>query len=525
MKTGNPLILLLTIFGIAIAYGTAVAGSPPVYGGTLVWGRSAKINTLDPATGVSEESQTAIAAIYDTLVRYSDETGELEPSLAVSWEISKNGKTWVFNLRRGVRFHDGNEFDARAVVFSFTRQMDAAHPFYPSNIGYAKYIFDMVERVYEISKFKVGIRLKSPYAPFIHSLTIPAAGIVSPAAVKKWKNQYHINPVGTGPFRLEKWESGERVALIRNETFWRERTFLDRLVYKTIVNSKDRLMELSTGSIKVMDGIGPGELDTIKRNNALDYSTTSGLNVCFITMNTQSPPFDNIKVRQAANYAVNKAKIVKLLYQGLAETAINPFPPNIWGYNHDIKGYEYNPEKAKALLKEAGYPNGFETTLLKLPVPRFYNQLPDQTAHLVQANLAAVGIRAKISTFKDWKTYRSMLQKGKHQMAFYGWGAEYKDPDYFLYNLLDSDNAVIGKGYNFSFFRNREFHDLIIKAQETPIQSQREVLYKKAQVIVHEQAPWVPLVHSRQILGFHKSVHGIILDPREYWGFQKAWIK
>lgn len=525
MKKDNLIILLVTIFTIIIAYGTSVASPPPVYGGTLVWGRSAKINTLDPATGVSEESQTAIAAIYDTLVRYNHETGLLEPSLAISWQISKDGKTLVFKLRRGVRFHDGNELNAHAVVFSFSRQMDTSHPFYPPNIGYAKYIFDMVDNVYEISSSKVGIRLKSPYAPFIHSLTIPAASIVSPAAVKKWKNQYHINPIGTGPFRLEKWESGERVALVQNENFWGERPFLDRLVYKTIVNSKDRFMELSTGSIQVMDGIGPEEFGSIKRNNELDYSTTSGLNVCFITMNTQKPPFDNQKVRQAVNYAVNKAKIVKLLYQGLAEAAINPFPPSIWGYNHDIKGYEYNPKKAKVLLREAGYPNGFETTLFKLPVPRFYNQLPDQTAHLIQANLAAVGIKAKISTFKDWKTYRSMLQKGKHQMAFYGWGAEYKDPDYFLYNLLDLDNAVIGKGYNFSFFKDPEFHDLIIKAQENPVQSQREVLYKRAQAIVHEKAPWVPLVHSQQILGFHKSVHGIILDPREYWGFQKAWIK
>ncbi len=504
---------------------TAGAENTPVEGGTLVWGRSAMINTLDPAAGVSSESMAAIHTIYETLVRYSNDFNKLEPGLAVSWHISDNGQILTFKLRQGVFFHDGSKFDAQSVVFSFSRQIDASHPYYPPNIGYAKYIFNMVRRVYAISEYEVGIELKKPYAPFLHSLTIPAASIVSPTAVKKWGDKFETHPSGTGQFKLEKWESGERVALVPNETFWGVPPLLDRLVYKTIINSRDRLMELATGSIHVMDGIGPEELNTISRNKDLRFASVQGLNTCFITMNTQSPPFDNIKVRQAVNYAVNKNKIVKLLYQGLAEPAVNPFPPTIWGYNHDISGYDYNPEKARALLNEAGFPNGFETTLFKLPVPRFYNPLPDETARLIQANLAAVGIRAQISTFKDWKTYRSMLQHGKHQMAFYGWGAEYKDPDYFLYDLLGMDNAVTGKGYNFSFFKNNASNALIIKAQEVSDQSERETLYKKAQEIIHEQAPWVPLVHSRQLLAFHKRVHDILLDPREYYSFKKAWLE
>jgi len=504
---------------------TAPANAVNVRGGTLIWGRSAMVNTMDPATAVSAESQTAVDAVYDTLIRYSDDFTKLEPGLAVSWDISKDERLVTFKLRHGVFFHDGTQFDARSVVFSFSRQMDPSHPYYPPNIGYAKYIFDMVESVFVISQDEVGIRLKTPYAPFLHSLTIAAASIVSPTAVKKWGDKFSLNPSGTGPFKLEKWESGERVSLVKNMNFWGEIPLLDRLVYKTIINNRNRLLELSTGSIHVMDGIGPEEFITINRNKELRFASTPGLNVCFITMNTQNPPFDDLKVRQAANYAINKKKIVKLLYQGLAEPAINPFPPNIWGYNDEIKGYDYNPEKAKALLIEAGYPDGLEVDLFKLPVPRFYNQLPDKTARLIQANLAAVGIKAKISTFKDWKTYRSMLQQGKHQMAFYGWGAEYKDPDYFLYNLLDKDNAVIGKGYNFSFFRDDKLHDLIIKAQTVSDQAQREVFYKEAQVIIHNQAPWVPLVHSQQLLAFHKSVHDIILDPREFYNFKKAWLE
>lgn len=515
------------VFAIVMAMFTFHPGSvtgDPVRGGTLIWGRSARINTLDPAVGTSSESQTAIYTIHETLVRYSDDFKQLVPGLAVSWKTSKDRKTLIFKLRKGVYFHDGTRFDAQSVIFSFLRQMDRSHPYYPSNIGYAKYIFDMVRRVYAVSLYEVGIELKRPYAPFIHSLTIPAAGIVSPAAVKRWGTLFEKNPSGTGRFKLEKWESGDHVCLIRHKDYWGKAPFLERLVFRTIPNNRDRLMALSTGSIQVMDGIGPEELNAISRNKSLRFAKVPGLNICFITMNTLTPPFDNVKVRQAVNHAVNKEKIVKLLYQGLAEPAVNPFPPNIWGYNHDITGYGYNPEKARALLKEAGYPDGFETTLFKLPVPRFYNQLPDETARLIQANLAQVGIKTKISTFNDWKTYRSMLQNGKHQMAFYGWGADYKDPDYFLYNLLGSDNAVIGQGYNFSFFRHNMVNDLILKAQVIQDQAQRQALYKKAQQIIHDQAPWIPLIYSRQLLAFHKSVHGIILDSREYYDFKNAWI-
>ncbi len=513
------------VFVILSLFHAAISSGFPKKGGTLIWGRSAMVDTLDPATALSDESQTVISSIYDTLVRYSDDFNKIAPGLAVSWNISQDGKKLRLKLRQGVFFHDGTAFNAHSVVFSFLRQIDPSHPHYPSYPGYTKYyIFDIVTRVYAVSDNEVVIELKKPYAPFLHSLTIPAAGIVSPDAVKKWGEKFRTNPCGTGPFRLVKWETGERVELVRNEKYWGT-SYLDRLVYKTIPNNNDRLMELSTGAIHVMDGIGLKEFKAISRDKTLKIIRTPGLNVCFITMNTQRPPFDDVKVRQAVNYAINKEKIVKLLYQGLAEPAVNPFPPTIWAYNHDIQGYDYNPEKARHLLKEAGYPDGLKITLFKLPVPRFYNKIPDKTARLIQANLEAVGITADVSTFKDWKTYRSNLKQGKHQMAFYGWGAEYKDPDFFLYNLLDLDNAVPGKGYNFSFFQNKKFHKLIVKAQEISDQSQRTGLYEEAQRIAHEQAPWVPLVHSQRLLGFHKNVRGIILDPLQYWGIQKAWFE
>lgn len=515
---------IVCVFMISLFYSNALCASP-VRGGTVIWARSSRTNSLDPAVGVSAESQTAILAVHETLVRYSDDFNRLEPGLAVSWTISDDGKIFDFRLRKGVLFHDKTMFNAQAVRFSFLRQIDPSHPYYPENIGYARYIFDMVKQISVISNDRVRIELKNPYAPFLHSLTMPSACIVSPRAVKKWGNDYIHHPSGTGPFKLESWEGPERVPLVRNDDYWGAKPYIDRLVYKTVVNSQDRLTQLTTSAVQVMDGIGPEEYDPILRNKNLDIVQTQGLNTCFIILNTQKAPFDNVKVRQAVNYAVNKDKIIKLLYQGQGEVAVTPFPQSIWGYNHDIKGYPFDPDKAKALLKEAGYPNGLTVTLHKLPVPRFYNKLPDKTARLIQANLKTVGINAEITTFEDWNTYRSMLQQGTHQMAFYGWGAEYKDPDFFLYYLLDSDSAVIGKGYNFSFFKDKNFHELIMEAQRIPNQDQRARLYKKAQVIAHEQAPWIPLVHSAQLLAVHKTVRGMIADPREFYNFQRAWLE
>ena len=498
------MIGIVCVFMISLFHSNTLWASP-TRGGTLIWARSSRANNLDPAVGVSAESQTAIIAIHETLVRYSDDFNRLEPGLAVAWTISDDGKIFDFCLREDVLFHDKTIFNAEAVRFSFLRQMDSRHPYSPEKIGYARYIFDMVRQISVISSSRVRIELKKPYAPFLHSLTMSSACIVSPSAVKKWGNDYTHHPSGTGPFKLEFWEGPERISLVRNEDYWGDKPYLDRLVYKTVVNNQDRLTQLVTSAVHVMDGIGPEEYDLVLRDKHLDIVQTPGLNTCFIILNTQKAPFDNVKVRQAVNYAVNKDKIVKLLYQDQGEAAINPFPQSIWGYNHDISGYPFDPDKARAMLKEAGYPNGLKVTLCKLPVPRFYNKLPDQIASLIQANLKTAGINAEIATQEDWEAYRSMLQQGKHQMAFYGWGAEYKDPDFFLYNLFDSDNAVIGKGYNFSFFKDNNFHELIMAAQRIPDQVQRARLYKKAQEIVHEQAPWIPLVHSAQLLAVNKK--------------------
>jgi peptide/nickel transport system substrate-binding protein len=235
-------------------------------------------------------------------------------------------------------------------------------------------------------------------------------------------------------------------------------------------------------------------------------------------------PFADVRVRRAINHAINKQEIVEYLYKGTAVAAKNPIPPSMWGYNDAIQDYEYNPEKARQLLQEAGYPNGFETTLYAMPVSRPYMFDPPKIAEAIQADLEAVGIKAKIYTV-EWGTYLQETEAGKHPMCLLGWIGDNGDPDNFLYVLLDKDNAIVGSAGNVAFYRNDELHDILIKAQRTYDQEERTRLYLKAQEIIHDDAPWVPLAHAKLQMVFKKNVKGFVLHPLDRKDFRKVWIE
>jgi peptide/nickel transport system substrate-binding protein len=241
-------------------------------------------------------------------------------------------------------------------------------------------------------------------------------------------------------------------------------------------------------------------------------------------MNMDKPPFEKLAVRQAINYAIHKKALVDNLYQGLAVPAVNPIPPTMWGYHTGISGYEYNPEKAKALLAEAGFPNGFKTTLWAMPVPRPYMPQPMKIAQAIQSDLKAVGIEAEIVTY-EWGTYLDKVQRGQHDMGILGWTGDNGDPDNFLYVLLDK-NATQIPANNIAFYRSEFLHDILVAAQASSDMTQRAELYKQAQEIVFRDAPWVPLVHATQTAAFKKTVKGFQLHPTgSHWFHHVEMLK
>ena len=260
-----------------------------------------------------------------------------------------------------------------------------------------------------------------------------------------------------------------------------------------------------------MDNLSPEFIGEIEANPELQLLKQAGMNVGYLAMNMDRPPFDDRRVRLAINHAIDKQSLVDNFYRGLAQPAVNPLPPTIWAYNDTIDGYAYDPEKARQLLREAGLEEGFDTELWAMPVPRPYMPQPSKIAQAIQANLQAIGVRAKIVQW-EWGTYLDKVSDGEHPMALLGWTGDNGDPDNFLFVLLDK-TAAQRPAQNIAFYRSDALHELLVAARSTADQELRTELYRRAQETIHEDAPWVPLVHATQTAAFSRRVSGFALHP------------
>ncbi len=482
---------------------------------TLVFGRGGDSVGLDPALETDGESFKVCDNIYETLVTFRPENTEVIPGLAESWVVSADRKTYTFDLRKGVTFHDGTVFNSEDVVFSLARQFKTDHPYHNVEGAYQYWnsmsMSDIVKDVRKIDDYTVAIDLKRPNATFLSNLAMNFCAIVGPEAVERYGADYPRNPVGTGPFRFVQWIKDDRVILERNAEYWGMKPKIERLIFKSIPENMARLIALRQGEIDGMDNLVPDFIADIEAQSDLKLLSQAGMNVGYLAMNMDRPPFDNPGVRRAINHAINKKSLVDNLYQGLALPAVNPIPPTIWSYHEGVEGYDYDPERARALLKEAGFPNGFQTNLWAMPVPRPYMPQPLKIAQAIQADLKAVGVLAEIVSF-EWGTYLDKVSRGQHDMALLGWTGDNGDPDNFLYVLLDK-SATAHPANNIAFYRSDDLHEILIQAQNEVAADIRTELYRQAQVIVNRDAPWVPLVHAAQTAAFTKRVSGFRLHP------------
>jgi peptide/nickel transport system substrate-binding protein len=482
---------------------------------TLVYARGTDSVGLDPALEDDGESLKVCDNIYETLVTYDAGSTAVVPQLASSWDVSNDQLTWTFHLHRDVTFHDGTPFNAEAMLFSLGRQFYADHPQHKVDGSYKYWkgmgMDEVIESMEAADDSTFIFHLKQANAPFLSNLAMNFCAAVSPTAVKKYGKDYFKNPVGTGPFRFVEWRKDERIVLERNENYWQEQAKIQRLIFKPIQEASMRLLELQQGTVQGMDNLNPEYIEQIRENAQLQLLTQAGMNVGYLAMNMDKPPYDNPLVRRAINHAVNKKALVDNFYHGMAIAAKNPIPPTLWGYNEEIEAYDYDPEKARQLLAEAGLGDGFETELWAMPVPRPYMPQPNKIAQAIQANLEAVGVRARIVQW-EWGTYLDKLSKGEHDMALLGWTGDNGDPDNFLYVLLDKA-AAVKPAQNIAFYRSDELHDVLVAARQSTVVEERIRLYKKAQVIIHRDAPWVPLVHATQTAAFHRDITGFKLHP------------
>lgn len=481
---------------------------------TLVFGRGADSIQLDPSKVTDGESLYVTNQIYDTLVRYEEENTEVKPALATKWDVSDDGLVWTFQLRDDVKFHDGNDFSAKDVVFNFERW--ATSP----DFVYYGYMFGatednlkgIIEKVEATGDYEVTITLSEPNAPFIYTLAMTPFGIASPEAVEKYGDDYFKNPVGTGPFVFEEWVQDDAITLKKNNDYFGEKAKIDKVVFRVIPDNGARFMELQAGTIDVMNGLNPQDIQTAESDDNLQIIRRPSMNVAYMAMNTDKEgPLSNKLVRQAINLAINKDELITL-FEGIGKPAKNPIPPSLWGYNDGVEDYAYDPEEAKALLAEAGYADGFDTNLYIFSNPRDYMPQPKVTAQAIQEMLKEVNINVEIVE-NDWDSHLDATENGDHDMAFLGWTGDNGDPDNFLYVLLDKDNAKVGSAGNIAFYKSDEVHDLFKEAQVEMDQEKRTDIYLKAQEIIHEDAPWFPIAHTTPPLAAKKEVVDYIPHP------------
>jgi len=527
MKNKWWIILSLIVSLSFVFMGTGALAA----GGTLVFGSAGDAVRLDPADVTDGESIQRMDNMFEGLVEYEPGSTAIQPCLAESWDISPDGLEFTFHLRKGVKFHDGTDFDATAVVFSFQRQYDKDFPYHKyGEWAYWGWMFDYVDRVEMVDPYTVKVYLQEPNASFLTSLAMFTACIVSPYSAALYGADSFKHPVGTGPFKFVEWVKDDHITMEAFEDYWRERAQLDKVIFRVIPDPSARLMALEKGEVDGMEYPDPEQVQKIIDNPKLKLLTQPGMNVGYVAMNMwdETPgfeePFGDVRVRRAINHAINKEEIVKYLYQGTAIVAKNPIPPLLFGYNDDIVDYEYSPAKARELLAEAGYANGFKTTLWAMPVSRPYMFDPRKIAEAIQSYLADVGIEAQIYS-EDWGTYLQNTEAGKHPMCLLGWTGDNGDPDNFIYVLLDKDAATIGSAGNVAFYRSDELHQVNIKARQSYDFEERVRLYREAQEIIHRDAPWVCLAHSTQMLAFKNEVEGYVLHPTSRKFFYPVWIE
>src|SRR3954471_16393312 len=511
---------------LKVAGGTLAAASVPALSpfaqraaaqespaGTLVAALVAEPTSLDPNQLTDINSMRLVRNIYDGLTRFEPGTFNVQPALAESWDVAEDGLTYTFKLRQGVTFHDGTPFNADAVKFAFDRMLDSNHPYYDTGpFPFATFYFGAIDKTEAVDESTVVMHMKQPYAPLLNTLAVACGLIVSPEAVKKQGKAYAQNPVGTGPFKFVSWEQNQRVSLEANADYWGGAPKLQNLIFRPIIEEQTRFTELLSGGVNFIVDVPPDNIAQIKSDPTYQFVEQPGPHVWWVTINTAMKPFDDVKVRQAVNYAVNKEAICADILQNTGDPAHTVVPPAIeWAYNPDAQSYPYDPDKAKQLLAEAGYPDGFETTFW-VTASGSGMQSPKTMGEAIQANLADVGITTNIEV-AEWGAYLNLYNAGmadKAGLAEMSWMFDTGDPHTVLPLNFYKDAYP---QFNTGQYMNDKVDELLHQAATSLDQEERGKLYKEVQQITSEDAPWIFVDHAKQNAAMAANVKGFLLNP------------
>lgn len=473
--------------------------------------------------------------LMNRLVEFDAQAARLVPGLAERWEVSEDGLSYSFHLRPGVRFHHtdyfapSRELDADDVLFSFQRMLDPANPWHKvaqSGFPHAQsmQLPGLVRSVEKVDAHTVRFNLTHPDATFLAMLSMGFASIYSAEYADQLMKagtpeKLNAQPIGTGPFVFKRFQKDAAIRYSANPDYFAGKPAVDNLVFAITPDANVRLQKLRRGECQIALSPKPLDVGQARQDSNLRVVETPAFMTAFVALNSQHPPLDQAKVRQAINLAFDKASYIKAVFEGTATPADGPFPPTTWGYAKDLPDYAYDPGKAKALLAEAGLPDGFSTTLWTRPSGSVLNPNPNLGAQMLQADLAKVGIRADIRVI-EWGELIRRAKAGEHDLLFMGWAGDNGDPDNFLTPQFAC--ASVQSGLNFARYCNPDLDQLISQAKATPDTTARSDFYARAQAIIHEQALWLPLAHPTAFALVRANVRGYEANPFGRQDFSKV---
>lgn len=479
-------------------------------GGTLVIVRLSDAENLDHQfMSTINAASITHRKIYEGLVG-RDENSEIQPLLAKSWE-QLNDTTWEFKLREDVKFHDGNPFNATAVKANFDRLLD------PKVGSPRAVVLKMVQEVKAVDDFTVQFILSEPFSPLLSILASHEGGIISPKSIERYGKEIINEPNGTGPFVFESWTPGQEVILNKNKEYWGVKAKVERVVFKVVPEETTRISMIETGEAHIAEPLSVPMMDTVEASQLTEIYRSEGFGTEFIGYNVLKKPFDDVRVRKAIAHAVEMDSIINGVYNNVGKIAHSLLGSKVFGYHPGMKAYENNLNEAKKLLAEAGYPDGFETTITTMDSKERINM-----AEVLQSQLKGIGIKLNIQVL-EYGTFLEQGNKGEFEMFISSWRNATGDADYNQYNLFHS--SFHGAAGNYFFYSNKEVDRLIESARSEKDQEKRIELYAKAQELEMEDAVYIPVRVIENLAAVSENVDGFSISPSGYLEINNVSIK
>lgn len=511
-KTLLVLMFLFCAASFAFAGGASEKGSAaaaPSEGGykdTIIFAQGADVTSFDPHLGKETPAVAVTNHIYDTLVDVDQKSNEVVPQIAESWEQVSDTE-YRFHIRKGLKFHNGEDLKADDVKFSLDRAIASAA---------VSYIVDFIKEVKVEDEYTVLVTTKAPYAPTLRNLAVPFAAIVPKDYVSANPDILKSKPVGSGPYKFVSWSQNDNVKLEAFDAYYAGAPKTKYLEMKVIPEAAQRTIALETGEVDLAYDILTSDLKRVRENKNLTLFEAPSLTCFYISMNMKKKPFDNQKVRQAINYAIDRQLLVDTVNSGTGSPADAIIAPAVFGY-YASGVYEYNPAKAKQLLAEAGYPNGFECSLWVNN-----NQSRVEMCQAIQEMLREVGITCKVEVM-EFGTFISRSTAGEHDMAYFGWVTSTKDADYTYYSLEHSSQQ--GAAGNRSFIADPRVDALVEKARTNADTQVRLDAYKELSILLKDIANNAPIIYTAISAGASNKIEGFALDPIGYHKLEGVMVR